>query len=474
MNTGVLKPTIVPAPPERTQAPRLKLWQRALLVIAAATSFHLAFLFEFLSGLVLLYAFCLIQISLGSIPCNAFRASFLAGFLVFAPHLAWFWSIFGAMAICLWAVLAFFTALFTAILSASVQRFGAKWVSLLAPVLWTGLEYFRGELYVLKFSWLSAAHVFSSHSGLIPFGTFGVYGIGFLIFFLAALGVFLPRRIAWAAVLGDAALISLLAIFPMRLPQGANYAELRVAGIQLEFPPELSVPMHLDKVIAKQPEAEIVVLSEYTFDGPVPSHVREWCRKNQRHLVAGGKTPIEGGGFYNTAFVISPKGEIVFQQAKSVPIQFFNDGEPAQERKLWDSPWGKLAVPICYDLSYRRVMDDYIRQGAQGIIVPFMDVTEWGEYQHILHARNTSIRAQEYQLPIFRLGSSGISQHVSPRGQVLAAAPFPGQEEIFAGTMHLQPEPNLPLDTWLAPACSVASGVLILAAFTSSRRKWSA
>ncbi len=45
----------------------------------------------------------------------------------------------------------------------------------------------------------------------------------------------------------------------------------------------------------------------------------------------------------------------VFKQAKSVPIEFFQDGRPAAEQRLWHSPWGNLGICICYDLSYSRV-----------------------------------------------------------------------------------------------------------------------
>src|SRR4029077_6618928 len=114
------------------------------------------------------------------------------------------------------------------------------------------------------------------------------------------------------------------------------------------------------------------------------------------------------------------------RQVKAVPIQFFKDGLPATEQKLWDSPWGKLGICVCYDLSYSRVTDNLIRLGAQALIVPTMDVVDWGEGQHELHARVAPVRAAEYGLPIFRLASSGISQAVDRTGNVLAKAPCPG------------------------------------------------
>ena len=62
-----------------------------------------------------------------------------------------------------------------------------------------------------------------------------------------------------------------------------------------------------------------------------------------------------------------------------------------------------IGICICYDLSYRRVTDPLIRMGAQALIVPTMDVADWGRRQHELHARVAPVRAAEYGVPIFRL-----------------------------------------------------------------------
>nr|MCU0247865.1 carbon-nitrogen hydrolase family protein [Bryobacter sp.] len=188
---------------------------------------------------------------------------------------------------------------------------------------------------------------------------------------------------------------------------------------------------------ARDSKPRLYLLSEYTFDGPVPEEVRAWCREKQRWLVAGGKEPLAGGKFFNTAFVVSTNGEVVFTQAKAVPIQFFHDGVPAPEQRVWESPWGKLGICICYDLSYARVVDQLIRQGAQALLVPAMDTIAWGAHQHRLNARMTPIRAAEYRVPIFRVASSGISQLVDPYGHVTAEGPFPGQGEIIHGTLEI-------------------------------------
>src|SRR5207247_2212882 len=129
---------------------------------------------------------------------------------------------------------------------------------------------------------------------------------------------------------------------PLGAEERDGERRLRVAGMQLEFPGELELVASLNKLHRSQPQAELLVLSEYTFsDGPVPDRVRAWCRTNKVYLAAGGQDPLPGGGYYNTIFVVGPNGDIVFQQAKKQPIQFFKDGLPAPEQRVWDSPWGR-------------------------------------------------------------------------------------------------------------------------------------
>jgi apolipoprotein N-acyltransferase len=232
--------------------------------------------------------------------------------------------------------------------------------------------------------------------------------------------------------------------------------------VQLEFPAESDIPPTLDKLLAAHTNADILVLSEYTLDGPVPDSLKNWCRINRRYLVVGGKDPAPNNNFYDSAFVVGTNGEVAFRQVKSVPIQFFKDGLPAPEQKVWDSPWGKIGFCVCYDLSYTRVVDRLVKQGAQLIIVPTMDVVDWGVRQHQLHALVAPVRAAEYGVPIFRLASSGISQAVDANGRVLATAPFAGEGKDLFATFDLRLWSSLPIDRFLAPFAVAVTAILVV------------
>ena len=208
-----------------------------------------------------------------------------------------------------------------------------------APFLWTGLEYFRSEVYYLRFSWLNVGYAFSdSPQASLVFGL-GVYGIGFALMAAAALVSALPGRIRRATGLLLLVLLGVLTNFPEqdrpenRQPSGSyvdqvhqtrsseresaqisavknmsgltsaatvqvetlpECAGVPLAGLQAEFPADFEIPSLLDALVRKHPQAQLLVMSEYTLNGPPTDRIRSWCRKNQRHLIIGGQDPAGG------------------------------------------------------------------------------------------------------------------------------------------------------------------------------------
>jgi predicted amidohydrolase len=261
----------------------------------------------------------------------------------------------------------------------------------------------------------------------------------------------------------------------------------------MEFPAVQDVIAALNRNLKQYPDTDLFVLSEYTFGGTVPESVKRWCRANQKWLIAGGREDelhptertadrwmagllIGGQSYRNTAFVVDTRGLVTFGQAKAQPIQFFRDGLPAVKQELWDSPWGKIGIAICYDASYRRVMDRLVEMGAQAFIIPAMDVIDWGKAEHELNARQSRLRAAEYGIPILRVASSGISQYISTTGHKELTASFGGAGEALACELApADPAPRrLPLDSGLAPLCSIATGAagLLLLCTKSLSEKW--
>ncbi len=444
-------------------------WKKSFLWVAFAVGcFHLAYTslkFPAAGLLIFGYAFGLVQLTNQPSVKRAFYFGLTTGFLCGAPQLFFFWKIFSVAAIVLWLVFAFWIGLFTAISCGCILRWGKIRAMWFLPIIWTGLEYFRSELYYLKFSWLNIGYALPVK--LIGLGSYpiGMYGAGFLIFAICTAYPFKflnkIKLFEWFLVV-PISLIIVALLFPTD-SKSRHQSIPPIVGIQMEFPPAGVLPKALNNALKKNPDAQIFVLSEYTLDGAVPDSLKEWCREHSRFLIVGGKDFVTNDIYYNTAFVVGTNGEVVFKQVKSVPIQFFHDGLPAPKQEVWNSPWGKIGICICYDLSYTRVTDELVRQGAQLLIVPTMDVAEWGKHQHELHSRVAPVRAAEYGIPIFRLASSGISQAIGSGGNVIAQTAFPGNGDVLAAKLRLPMRGSLPLDRWLAPVCVGMTGIVTAA-----------
>jgi apolipoprotein N-acyltransferase len=430
----------------------LSAWAALWFALAAILSFHLAYTLKNCQLLFVVFFYCLCHLANVQTSRKAFYIGMGIGLAIYAPQLSFFWRIFQAGAIPLWLILSLWLGLFLLLGSVCRMRFGPVGWACAVPFIWTGLEYSRSELGYLRFSWLNAGYAFSDSSSLHYLASYGIYGIGFVLMTLAAFWA-VVRQVGWSGRILAGIMVGFLLFYPTvaPAPQHSPQRGFCVTGVQLEFPSPAEAVLGLDQAMHNWPGTDLLVLSEYSFMGPVPELIKKWCRKHQKYLVVGGEDPIAPSQYYNTAFVVGPKGEIVFQQVKCVPIQFMKDGLPAPKQALWDSPWGKLGVAICYDASYTRVTDELIRQGAQGLIFPTMDTQDWGGYQHQLHARIAPMRAAEYAVPVFRLCSSGVSQFADPNGRVLESAPFPGQGAIMSAQMQLPTRGRMPPDRWLAP-----------------------
>ena len=159
--------------------PRLRLIAGAALATASAVAFHTAFLVPALFPLVIVQLSCLFALRRLATPRQAFYLGLMAGMGVYPVQMGFLWSIFGAAALPLWLILAVFYGLFVLALQRVEFHWGSPWTLTLAPVLWCGIEYFRSEVWWLRFSWFTSGTCIPSDAlGLLR--VFGVYGSGML------------------------------------------------------------------------------------------------------------------------------------------------------------------------------------------------------------------------------------------------------------------------------------------------------
>ena len=308
-----------------------------LAATSAAVSTWIAFATTHGGGMILLALPCLFALSNVASARLAFYVGLVTGVAMYAPLLMFFYTVFGRAAVAIDLIAGLPIAVFV-LLSYQVRRlFHGPLLALAISVLWTGVEYFRSELYSLRFAWLLPGQSVAFLPG-VRLLWLGVYGLGFVM----ALGAAMLIHRGWMRVGGSIVTTSIL--IAMYIPSGAAPpadAPLQVAGVQLEFPTDQQAVDALEHLAIANPNAQLLVLSEYSFDGAVPEVVRQVLRKHRRYLIAGGTRSLDNGDYYDTAYVVGPDGSDIFQQAKSVPVQFMADGLPAKSRNVWHSPVGQ-------------------------------------------------------------------------------------------------------------------------------------
>lgn len=161
------------------------------------------------------------------------------------------------------------------------------------------------------------------------------------------------------------------------------------------------------------------------------ARVADLARERGIYIV-GSLLEARGGRCYNTAHVFSPSGELMGLYRK---IHLFAPmGEDRYlaaggDTPLFDLPWGRAALAICYDLRFPELFRKYVLAGGRIIFVP----AEWphlrlAHWRTLLAAR--AIENQVFVAACNRVGGEfcGHSAIYDPWGEAVVEA---GEGEVL-------------------------------------------
>lgn len=399
---------------------------------------------------------------------TSFRLGVLHGLICYAATLCWMFTIFKTLAPALWLMLALFTGIFGMAFHFT-HRFNVKGRPLILATVWTGIEYYRCELFFLDFPWITPGTGFPPNffTPLV-----GVYGVSFLLIFS---GLVLLTRLqerpknSWPLPAAMFAAFWFLAGF---VQVGPNKADLSVALIQNE---EALLDLHLEMSEPHAGKVDAIVWPEYAIRFDPTTHPRgrdiQTLLQDKTEVLVLGGTQDHQDSFYNTAFTVGKSGPLG-THVKNHPVHLFADGIAGTKAEPVETPLGKVGTPICFDCDYQDVIRRMTFNGAEFFFIPSMDAQSWTERQHLQHAQLFRHRAAENGRWLAVAATSGQTQIISPWGHQVETLPLM-DDGVLTG--NIAPLGKLTLFTrggWLiGPICLALTGILFLAFLASLYRQ---
>jgi apolipoprotein N-acyltransferase len=383
----------------------------------------------------------------------AWLYGFMFGVVYFGIQLSWIF-LFGWMA---WTALTAFLALYTSIatLVAGVVR-----GHVLAPVLiagaFAGVDLARDRWPYGGYPWGSAGTTQGSVPGVRWLaGVVGVYGLTFLVVFVAAL---IAHRVVYrntAAVPIAVVVVALVSFIVVdRVVYGTPPAgnELRAAVIQGGVPRParydqrdriLASHIGLTRRLVANEKVGVIIWPEDSIGIGVSSGAFERVRSLARELhtpMLVGHSVDEGpqARFRNLVQLIDAEGKVAGTYQKRhpvpfgeyVPVSFLRrfvgtlndeipyDQDPGRRADVFEMDGGRIATPICFESVFPRDFLDFARNGANLFVLSTNNASFEHSYASQQHIAHTRMRALETRQWVIQAALAGISGVMAPDGKV--------------------------------------------------------
>lgn len=427
--------------------------------------------------------FALIPMLLHISRCRSGRESFLSGFttgmLFFLGLLYWIpramvayggipylLALIALLLCCL--ILALFFGVFSLVMFRLFRMWGWK-AFLLAPFVWTALEFARDHLALTGFPWgtLGTSQAWFGYMIQIADIT-GVYGVSFLLVAINTVGLLglssqVDRRLklAWAALVGITFLYVMIYAevryisFPLK-----NGQELAVAGVQGNIREEDGekriirvhnevYPRMLDQIMAAHPDTRLVIFPEnpapfsYDLDPDYHALLTRMATAHHVSLLINGIHYFGRNEYSNAVYCIAPSGKLtsIYSKIRLVPfaeyipfrslfffvnsltreISEFTPGTAPVLAKVDGTPIG---VFICYEAIFPELVRQFTADGAQVLVNVTNDAWFGRTAAPWQHFQNIILRAVENRRWTVRVANSGISAIIDPLGRTSQVLPL--------------------------------------------------
>ena len=397
-------------------------------------------------------------------PPHAFYLGLFHGAVFFGVTMSWLRDIFvdsGHLVVPLVLIMSLFSALFARGYAMAQRRYSPGWVmALFTACWWISLEFYRAEIYYLKFPWMTPG-VGLGPTCISPL--LGVSGASFIIIFATTLICQKKRHCMIGAVM-MACLLGMVMFQKNRTaPEGDSVNILAVQNEDFILERYLELTEEADLKV----KPDIIIWPEYALSYDVRKQPQDMAKlqllvqKQGVTLVVGTQTEFgkNPGEWYNTALTLDQSG-VLGEHYKNNTVHFFDDGVAGKEAKSVQTAHGKLGTPICFDCDYQDVIRRMVSDGAELITVPSMDGIHWGDKEHYQHAELFRHRAAENGRWLAVAATSGVTQVIDPYGNCVKSIPIIEEGILAAEVGVIQKLTFYTKLGWLFPWITSITGVL--------------
>jgi predicted amidohydrolase len=230
--------------------------------------------------------------------------------------------------------------------------------------------------------------------------------------------------------------LACLKLIPVKWDRQANFEKLeayarkaRAAGADFIVTPEGYMEGYVGHVrkIPDLTRERILEIAEPP-DGPYMKKVSNLARELKVWLLVG-MTELRDGNLYNSAFLFSSGGECVGRYAKSHTGYRKNERyyTPGDEFPVFDTPFGKIGIVICYDRKHPEAVRILAVKGAQVILVP-----AYGDDSHEM-SEDILMRTRAYENGVYAAHVHPVNTLIAdPEGTIIAQAKGFTEEIVMA------------------------------------------
>ncbi len=205
-------------------------------------------------------------------------------------------------------------------------------------------------------------------------------------------------------------------------------------------------------------DRQLFVVESEQFNGQIGQAVRRWAKQYNLWIVAG-TVPVK---IKNSAkpmarcLVVDADGEIVshydkihlFDATVSDSQRQYRESDSYQAGStpvVFNSPWGKIGLAVCYDLRFPELFRALNEQGAQLVIVPSAFTAKTGQAHWDLLCRTRAVENGYFIAAVNQCGQHdakrntwGHSMLVDPWGTALDAGDQPKLHLVTAEFSKVQ------------------------------------